>query len=302
MDAVKTGALIAQARKEQDLTQSDLAAQLHVSVQAVSKWERGLNFPDITLLEPLAEQLGLTVTELMAGERNAPPREEVVRDSLRFSLAQLGPRVKKWRIAFVCLALLLLVFGSWRGFVWVRDNTEWLPQKETVVTPVSIRDVDQLLVQLSDMRSAAIFDVALSDEMTGFRLELELWEGGTLTKSWLLLAGSGRIEGIEGMRHQKIGLSLRLMDDQVSCDALMGGSFTNGTLTDFPIERWSGYSRAFLTQRTTLSREDGAVLAHFKLDTGNGILAGDALGTPGIPRDKPGFTHLLVRLTCEYDP
>ena len=143
----------------------------------------------------------------MAGERNAPPREEVVRDSLRFSLAQLGPRVKKWRIAFVCLALLLLVFGSWRGFVWVRDNTEWLPQKETVVTPVSIRDVDQLLVQLSDMRSAAIFDVALSDEITGFRLELELWEGGTLTKSWLLLAGSGRIEGIEGMRHQKIGLS-----------------------------------------------------------------------------------------------
>ena len=106
MDAVKTGALIAQARKEKELTQGELAQALHVSTQAVSKWERGLNFPDITLLEPLAEQLELTVSELMSGERNAPAREETVRDSLRMGLAQLG-RAKKWRVAFVCLALLL---------------------------------------------------------------------------------------------------------------------------------------------------------------------------------------------------
>lgn len=300
MDAVKTGALIAQARKEKELTQGELAQALHVSTQAVSKWERGLNFPDITLLEPLAEQLELTVSELMSGERNAPAREETVRDSLRMGLAQLG-RAKKWRVAFVCLALLLALLGGWRGYIWVRDNTEWLPQKETVVSPVAIRDVDRLLVRLSDMRNASIFDVALSDEMSGIRLELELWEGNNRTKSWLLLAGSGRIEGLKGMRHQKIGLSFRLMDDQVAYDALMGGAFTNGTLTDFPIESWEGYSRVFLSQRTTLSRENGAVLAHFQLDTGNGIVAGNALGVPGIPREEPGYTHLLVRLTCEYD-
>ena len=43
MDAVKTGALIAETRKERDLTQKDLAQALHVSVQAVSKWERGVS-------------------------------------------------------------------------------------------------------------------------------------------------------------------------------------------------------------------------------------------------------------------
>jgi len=91
------------------------------------------------------------------------------------------------------------------------------------------------------------------------------------------------------------------MDNQVSYDALMGGAFTNGTLTDFPIAEWSAYSLDFLSRRTAISREEGAVLAHIKLDTGNGILAGNALGIPGLPREEPGFTHLLVRLTCEYD-
>ncbi len=43
MDAVKTGGLIAQVRREKELTQRDLAERLHVSVQAVSKWERGVS-------------------------------------------------------------------------------------------------------------------------------------------------------------------------------------------------------------------------------------------------------------------
>lgn len=54
----KDRALIAAARKEQNMTQKELAAALHVSDRAVSKWERGAGFPDISLLEPLADTLG----------------------------------------------------------------------------------------------------------------------------------------------------------------------------------------------------------------------------------------------------
>lgn len=79
MELEKTGALMAQARKERGLTQKELAQSLHVSTQAVSKWERGLSFPDVPLLESLSRRLGLTVSELLSGERNAPPREELVR-------------------------------------------------------------------------------------------------------------------------------------------------------------------------------------------------------------------------------
>lgn len=60
------GTFIAQQRRALELTQKDLAERLHVTDKAVSKWERGLSYPDVTLLEPLAEELGLEVGELLA--------------------------------------------------------------------------------------------------------------------------------------------------------------------------------------------------------------------------------------------
>lgn len=66
MNKERFGAFIAQRRRELDLTQRDLAEALHLTDKAVSKWERGLSYPDVTLLEPLAEKLELTVGELMA--------------------------------------------------------------------------------------------------------------------------------------------------------------------------------------------------------------------------------------------
>lgn len=69
MNREKTGELIASARKERNMTQKELAQRLHVSDRAVSKWERGAGFPDVSLLEPLANALGLRVLDLLRGER-----------------------------------------------------------------------------------------------------------------------------------------------------------------------------------------------------------------------------------------
>jgi len=63
------GNFIAQARKARGLTQRELADRLGVTDKAVSKWERGLSCPDVTLLAPLAALLGVTADELLAGER-----------------------------------------------------------------------------------------------------------------------------------------------------------------------------------------------------------------------------------------
>ena len=55
MDAGKTGKFIAKKRKSMNMTQNELAKKLHITDKAVSKWERGLSFPDISILIPLAE-------------------------------------------------------------------------------------------------------------------------------------------------------------------------------------------------------------------------------------------------------
>ena len=64
MDPTKTGARIQALRKERNMTQKDLAERLHITDRAVSKWERGLCAPDISLLESLAETLGVSILEL----------------------------------------------------------------------------------------------------------------------------------------------------------------------------------------------------------------------------------------------
>lgn len=69
MDAKAFGSFLAETRKARGLTQSDLAEQLHVTDKAVSRWERGLGFPDINTLEPLADALGLTLAQLMHADR-----------------------------------------------------------------------------------------------------------------------------------------------------------------------------------------------------------------------------------------
>ena len=67
MECERIGMLLAALRKERDMTQSDVAQRLHVSTQAVSKWERGHGCPDVSLLGPLAEIFGVPAERLLAG-------------------------------------------------------------------------------------------------------------------------------------------------------------------------------------------------------------------------------------------
>lgn len=68
MDKYVTGAVIRKLRENKKMTQEELAQKIFVSSKAVSKWETGQGFPDISLLEPLAQALGISVIELLSGE------------------------------------------------------------------------------------------------------------------------------------------------------------------------------------------------------------------------------------------
>lgn len=100
MDANFTGQKIAGLRKEKSITQKELAERLHVSAAAVSKWERGLNFPDLTILEPLAATLGISAAELLGIENE--PAETVISSMTEISKEEraLKKAEKRKRLRF----------------------------------------------------------------------------------------------------------------------------------------------------------------------------------------------------------
>lgn len=69
MNQVKIGKYIAECRKNKGFLQKDIAARLGISEKTVSKWECGNGLPEVVYMEPLCQLLGITVNELLAGER-----------------------------------------------------------------------------------------------------------------------------------------------------------------------------------------------------------------------------------------
>ena len=111
MDVNETGRRIQQLRKSHGWTQRELAEKLNVTDRAVSKWERGLNFPDMAILEPLARALDSTVVEIL-GIENVPENERV--DAVTEVAVKETERIKKEtrQRALVGMIMTIMIFIS----------------------------------------------------------------------------------------------------------------------------------------------------------------------------------------------
>lgn len=107
MDAEKTGRFIAELRGERGLTQRELAEKIGVTDKAVSKWERGRGFPDVSLLETLSNELGVSIAELISGERSTP---ETAAEQSNSALVETLLYVK--RMSRKAVGTLIVIFGA----------------------------------------------------------------------------------------------------------------------------------------------------------------------------------------------
>lgn len=82
MDQVKIGAFLKKLRKEKNLTQEQLAEQFNVSGRTVSRWETGINMPDISILVNLAEFYNVSIPEIIDGERKSEKMNEEVKETV----------------------------------------------------------------------------------------------------------------------------------------------------------------------------------------------------------------------------
>ena len=124
MDPKKTGIIISDARKKVKMTQKDLADKLYVSDKAVSKWERGLCFPDISVLIPLTEILNISLYDLLRGEKvNKKEVEETIKNTINYSNSEIKRNKKKY-IIISSAVILIIVLISIVSLLFVSKNND----------------------------------------------------------------------------------------------------------------------------------------------------------------------------------
>ncbi len=146
MDANKIGAFIKELRSELNMTQKDLAGAINCTDKAISRWETGRGIPEVSMLIPLSKTLGVSVNELLMGERfnlvsSQPAQEESAEaisvpeiinksdEAVSYVITQSDMKIKKinkGKWVFMCLFFIqLLIFFVIPNF-WLRASTEIL--------------------------------------------------------------------------------------------------------------------------------------------------------------------------------
>ena len=110
MNQTAIGGYIARKRKEQNLTQEQLAQQLGVSNKTISKWENGKCMPDYSIIEPLCEALHVTLPELMDGEDAAEDSVRVYDDEQILDLLRRTQELERQKGVVLC-GFVLIVLG-----------------------------------------------------------------------------------------------------------------------------------------------------------------------------------------------
>lgn len=217
-----------------------------------------MNFPDLSLLEPLGDCLGLTVSELLSGQRGEEPKEELLRDSLRLAPAQMGRRLKRWQVlALSCLGVLLaLALGA--GYWYVKYHTQLLPQPVTTIAPLERSEGDQLAFQAAGLPSVYLYELTVADGAEHYQVQMEYWTSEGLMRTWPV----GKCRAADLPRWQQMAFSLAAQTEKsvMHVGVNLAGLGVQIDLEEIPnLER--GYGMNALREASEVDPEFGAVLA-----------------------------------------
>ncbi|MBE6144310.1 MAG: helix-turn-helix transcriptional regulator [Firmicutes bacterium] len=112
MEQDKIGKFIAKLRKEQNLTQDELAKKIGVTDRAISKWENGRGMPDISLIKPLCDELKITINELLSGEKlNKTNYQDKFEENILNTIKHSEKKINKIKLIFkTTISFILLCF------------------------------------------------------------------------------------------------------------------------------------------------------------------------------------------------
>lgn len=176
MNQEKIGKFIAELRKEQNMTQRELAEKLGVSINAVSKWERGICLMDISLLKPLSKNLKVSITEIINGERLSEDNvrsktEEAIESTIRYSNKKIKKTKKKSQIILFAVVIigLLTCFFCYKGIAAYIYTAEVMEEKYYATFTNGLKNQDEMSItyeSVSDDNYIVYDDMKIRNDFT----------------------------------------------------------------------------------------------------------------------------------------
>lgn len=184
MDLLKIGKYISDKRKRLGLTQRQLAEQLGMSDKSVSKWERGVCLPDVSVYSDLCLILGISINEFLAGEDI--PKENVMQKSEENILGVAADSKQKQNrlksIIFVLLVITILVLSG----IGVWAYQEWKPRN--YVEPLDMDSTEMQTARLfTGPEGAHIFKFTTTDAYQCFRIYISEYQAGKMVRRDILM-------------------------------------------------------------------------------------------------------------------
>lgn len=178
MDLIKIGKYIAGKRKSLGMTQKQLAEKLGMSDKSVSKWERGVCLPDVSVYKELCSILGISLNEFLAGEDIA--QENLIQKSETNIIEVIRDNINKQKCLKVmkCILLVIAICAvSIIGFTIYR-----LKKPQNFIEPLAEDSIEmQTAKLLAGPDGAFIYKFITTDEYKKLRLHIHRYESGRLS-------------------------------------------------------------------------------------------------------------------------
>lgn len=186
MDLIKIGKYIAGKRKGLGMTQKQLAEKLGMSDKSVSKWERGICLPDVSVYSDLCLILGISINEFLAGEDIAKENIEQKSEENIIGVATDSKYKQKHLKAVICLLLIIAILAvSVIGFAIYRDN-----KPHNFIAPVPENSVEvQTAELLAGPEGVHVYKFITTDEYTRFNLYVSEYQDGKLVNKECMALG-----------------------------------------------------------------------------------------------------------------
>lgn len=186
MDQKKIGKYIAEKRKTLGLTQVQLAEKLNMSNKSVSKWERGVCLPDVSLYSTLCEVLGISLNEFLAGEdllekEIIPKSEETI---INITIDSKKSRHKSNLLIAFLLVVLLVVSVVLANFL---SNKDTFLQKHCIIPMTDSSTEVQVANMLKEDVNAYLYKFSVKELYDHMQIKSYLYEDGHLIKETCIL-------------------------------------------------------------------------------------------------------------------